>query len=337
MTLKVAINGFGRIGRIFLRATLSRNAKSQNYDIVVINHPHGAENAAYLFKHDTAFGLYKGKVEADAKKSQLIIDGKRIDIISERDITKLPWKKYGIDIVLESTGAFTKKKDASLHLTSGAKRVLISAPSDDSDATIVLGVNPQALKPEHKVISLGSCTTNCLAPVIKVLNDNFVIKKAFYNTIHAYTNDQTLHDDHHRKLRRGRAAGLNIVPTSSGASISVIQAIPEMKGKLEGLAIRVPVICGSVTDITAELEKNFEIADINKVIQKASQSSMKGILEFSTDELVSSDIIGNPNSSIYDSLSTMKSGNLVKILSWYDNEYGYSNRLVDFLNMMGKK
>ncbi len=335
MTLKVSINGFGRIGRIFLRATLQN--KKNNYDIVVINHPYGAANAAYLFKHDTAFGLYKGKVEADEKKSQIIIDGKKIDIISERDINKLPWKKYGIDVVLESTGAFTKKKDASLHLNSGAKRVIISAPSDDADATIVLGVNTQTLKAEHKIISLGSCTTNCLAPVIKVINDNFKIKKAFYNTIHAYTNDQTLHDDHHRKLRRGRAAGLNIVPTNSGASVSVAQAIPEIKGKLEGLAIRVPVICGSVTDITAELEKDFEIADINKALQKASLTSMKGILEYSTDELVSSDIIGNSNSSIYDSLSTMKSGNLVKILSWYDNEFGYSNRIVDFLNLIGKK
>ena len=326
----VAINGFGRIGRIFLRTALERN--KNNFIIKIINDPNGAENAAYLFKHDTIYGLYKGEVKT--KKDMLFIDRKAIKVISEREPEKINWKKLGVDIVVESTGAFTKKADAMKHINSGAKKVLITAPSNDVDITIVPGVNDNDLKKEHKIISLGSCTTNCLAPIVKVLNDEFEIERAFYNTIHAYTNDQSLHDSFHRKRRRGRAAAYNILPTNSGASISVIQTIPELEGKLNGLAIRVPVICGSITDLTASLKKPFTIEQINSAFKKASQNKMKGIIEYSEDELVSSDIIGNKHSSVFDSLSTMRDGNLVKILSWYDNEYGYSNRIVDFLNML---
>jgi glyceraldehyde 3-phosphate dehydrogenase len=328
--INVAINGFGRIGRVFLRAALER--KKNNFTVKVINDLGDAENAAYLFKHDSTYGLYKGNVES--KKGMLFIDGKGIKIISEREPEKINWKKLGVDVIVESTGAFTKKADAMKHIKSGAKKVLITAPSDDADATIVLGVNDKDLKKEHIIISLGSCTTNCLAPVVKILNDEFGIERAFYNTIHAYTNDQNLHDGTHRKRRRGRAAAQNMLPTNSGASVSVTQAIPELEGKLNGLAIRVPVICGSITDLTASLKKPFTEEQVNSAFKKASQGKMKGILEYSTEELVSSDIIGNKNSSIVDSLNTMKEGNLVKVLSWYDNEYGYSNRMVDFLNVL---
>ena len=326
--IKIAINGFGRIGRVFLRALLQRKIKG--IEVVAINHSQGPESAAYLFQHDSVYGMFPGKVSST--KDSLVINGKRIKILTERDPEKLPWKKLKVDVVIESTGAFTDTPGASKHLKAGAKRVVISAPSKDNQCpTIILGVNENKIKKSDKVISLGSCTTNCLAPVIKVLNDEFGIERAFFNTIHAYTNDQSLQDSFHRKTRRGRAASRNIVPTNSGASISVEKAIPEIKGKMSGLAIRVPVICGSITDLTAELKKPFTVEKINSVFKKYSREKMKNILEYSEDELVSTDIIGNPKSSVIDGLSTMKDGNLVKILAWYDNEYGYSNRLVDFL------
>jgi len=329
--MKVGINGFGRIGRVFMRAYLS--SKNPKFSVIVINHSHGVENAAYLLKHDTVFGLlpYEVKVEGDF----LVVKGNRIKVIGERDVAKINWKSLGVDTILESTGVFKDREKASLHLKSGAKRVVVSAPSEDLDAAIVLGVNSQDLNKKHELISMCSCTTNCLAPLVKVLNDKFGIERAFFNTIHAYTNDQTLQDDFHKKNRRGRAAAQNIVPATSGASISVIQTIPEMKDRLNGLAIRVPVALGSIVDLTAELKKEFSVEEVNKAFLEAAKGPMKGILEYSTDELVSSDIIGNPHSSIIDSLSTMKDGNLVKVLSWYDNEYGYSSRLVDLMNGMG--
>ena len=326
--MRVAINGFGRIGRIFLRALLERKVKGIN--VVAINHTNGAESAAYLFQHDSVYGLFPGKVTS--KKDYISINGKAIQIVLEREPEKLPWKKLKIDAVIESTGAFTDTEGASKHLKAGAKKVIITAPSRDNKCpTIVLGVNNSMIKKTDKIFSLGSCTTNCLAPLVKILNDEFGIKRGFFNTIHAYTNDQSLQDSFHRKTRRGRAAGRNIVPTNSGASISVEQAIPEVKGKISGLAIRVPVICGSITDLTAELQKDFTVDKVNSTFKKYASGKMKGILEYSEDELVSTDVIGNINSSIVDGLSTMKDGNLVKVLAWYDNEYGYSNRLVDFL------
>jgi len=337
MVKGVGINGFGRIGRVFLRVFFERNSHSRKFDIKVINDPDGVSNAAYLFKHDSIYGMYNGKVEVDEKKSEIVINGKRIKVISEREPSKISWKKLGVDIVVESTGAFTKKSDAMKHIKSGAKKVLITAPSDDAEVTVVPGVNDEALKKEHKIISMGSCTTNCLAPMIKVLNDNFGIERAFYNTIHAYTNDQSLHDSHHRKIRRGRAAAENIVPTNSGASVSVTQTIHELEGKLNGLAIRIPVICGSITDLTAALKKPFTVSQVNEAFKKTANGKMKGVLEYSEDELVSSDIIGNKHSCVLDSLSTMKDGNLIKILGWYDNEYGYSNRLVDLIKLFGGK
>lgn len=326
--IRVAINGFGRIGRVFLKALLER--KTKGVEVVAINHTQGAESAAYLFQHDSVYGMFHGKV--GWKKDLLIINGKSIKIVSGREPENLPWRSLKIDVVIESTGAFTDTPGASKHLIAGAKNVVITAPSRDNQCpTIIPGINDNKIKKSQKVFSLGSCTTNCLAPVVKILNDEFGIERAFFNTIHAYTNDQSLQDSFHRKTRRGRAAGRNIVPTNSGASLSVEQAIPELKNKLSGLAIRVPVICGSITDLTAELKKPFTIEKINATFKKHSQGKMKNILEYSEDELVSTDIIGNPKSSVIDGLSTMKDGNLVKVLAWYDNEYGYSNRLVDFL------
>jgi glyceraldehyde 3-phosphate dehydrogenase len=296
-----------------------------------VNHPDGAASAAYLFKHDSIYGLYPGDVKA--KENSLVIDGKEILVLRERDPTKLPWKKLGVDVVVESTGAFTRKEGASKHLIAGAKYVVVSAPSKDIEKTIILGVNDRDFNPKKDfVVSLGSCTTNCLAPLLAVIHQQFGIERAFYNTIHAFTNDQRLHDSPHSKLRRGRSASQNMVPTNSGANVSVVQAIPALDGKLNGLAIRVPVICGSLVDVTAELKKKFEVEDINAALKKAASSgAMKGILAYSEEELVSTDIVGDTHSSIVDGLSTMKDGNLVKVISWYDNEYGYSNRLVDFV------
>ncbi|MCH7850422.1 MAG: type I glyceraldehyde-3-phosphate dehydrogenase [Nanoarchaeota archaeon] len=327
--VNVAINGFGRIGRVFLRAYLKR--PRTKFKVTIINHPRGVENAAYLLKHDSVYGMLPYEVKISGE--YLVVKGNRIKIIGERDIAKINWKKLGVDIVVECTGAFTHKKDAKKHLKSGAKRVIVSAPSEDLDFSVVLGVNDKKLDSKKDLlISNCSCTTNCLAPLVKVLNDSFGIERAFFDTIHGYTGGQNLKDGYNKKTRRGRAAAANIVPTTSGASISVVQTIPEMKGRLNGLCIRVPVITGSIVDLTAELKKDFTVKEINKAFLKASKGSMKGILEYSTDELVSTDIIENPHSAIFDSLSTLKDGNLVKILSWYDNEYGYSNRLVDLLN-----
>ena len=334
MVTNVAVNGFGRIGRVFIRAYLKR--PKNKFKVTVINHPRGIENAVYLLKHDSVYGMlpYEIKVRGD----YITVKGNRIKIIGERDVKKIKWDKLGVDVVVECTGVYKDRKKAKLHLKSGAKKVIVSAPSEDLDYSVVMGVNSKALDLEkHELISNCSCTTNCLAPLVKVLNDEFGIERAFFNTIHGYTADQNLKDGPHPKTRRGRAAAQNMVPTSSGASISVVQTIPEMKGRLNGMCIRVPVTAGSIVDFTAELKGKFTVKQINAAFKKASRGSMKGILEYSTDELVSTDIIGNSHSSVFDSLSTLKDGNLVKILSWYDNEYGYSNRLVDLLNNLSKK
>ncbi len=324
--MKIAINGLGRIGRQILKIALENKI-----DVVAINDLIDINSLVYLIKYDSVYGRYNKKIEV--KNGFLKINNKKIKILNEKSPEKLPWKKLNVDIVIESTGLFTERKKAEHHLKAGAKKVIITAPGKNSDVTLVLGVNDKELKKTDKIISLASCTTNCLAPVVKVLNDKFKIKKGFLTTVHAYTSSQKVVDSPSKKLRRGRAAGINIIPTTTGATKAVVEVIPELKGKLNGLALRVPVACGSIVDFVAELGKNTDKEEVNKELEKASKK-MKGILDYSEEELVSSDIIGNPNSSIIDSLSTQCQGNTVKVLSWYDNEYGYSSRVVDLLKKL---
>lgn len=332
--MKVAINGFGRIGRTVLRALVN---EGKGINIVAVNDVHGVKDAEYLFKYDSVFGKFDGEIFIE--KDNLRINGKRIKVFSERDPEKLPWKKLGVDVVVESTGVFRDRKSASKHLRAGAKKVIVTAPmKDNADAVIVPGVNEKKLKKSDKLISLASCTTNAVAPVVKVLHENFKVKKALLMTAHGYTASQGLIDRSDEKApRRGRAAAVNIVPTSTGAAKAVIEVIPELKGKIDGVAMRVPVVNGSIVDITAELEKPFDVEKINSSLKKSSKKEMKGIIEYSEDELVSTDILGNSHSAIFDSKLTMKTGNMVKVFSWYDNEYGYSCRVVDLIKILKKK
>jgi len=325
--VKIAINGFGRIGRAFFKIAFEKGM-----NIAAINDLTSPEVLVYLLKYDSVYGNYKKKVESG--KDFIKVDGKKIMIFSEKEPENLPWKKLGIEIVIESTGFFTDREGAGKHLKAGAKKVIITAPGKNPDITIVPGVNQDKLKKEHKIISMASCTTNCLAPIAKVLNNSFKINKAFMTTAHAYTNDQEILDVPHKKLRRGRAAAINIIPTSSGATTSVAEVIPELKGKMDGLALRVPVACGSIVDFVAELDKNVSAEQVNKALKKAADGNLRGILQYREDAIVSSDVIGNPNSSVVDGLSTQSIGNLVKVLSWYDNEYGYSCRLVDMIKLL---
>jgi glyceraldehyde 3-phosphate dehydrogenase len=325
--VKIAINGLGRIGRAVLKIALHRG-----FDVVAVNDLASIESIVYLIKYDSVYGNYKGKIEAG--KDFIKIDNKKIVVFSEKDPEKLPWGKLKVDVLVESTGVFTDREGASKHIKAGAKKVIITAPGKDPDITVVLGVNDKELKKEHRIISMASCTTNCLAPIVKVLNDNFKIEKGYMTTVHAYTNDQVILDVPHKKLRRGRAGAINLIPTSSGATTSVGEVIPELVGKLDGLAIRAPVACGSITDFVATLKFSVTKEQINIALKKASEKEMKGILQYSEDELVSSDIIRNPHSSIVDSILTQANGNLVKVLSWYDNEYGYSNRIVDLIKLL---
>jgi glyceraldehyde 3-phosphate dehydrogenase len=328
--MRVAINGFGRIGRAVFKICLDKGI-----NVVAINDLHGVEDAAYLLMHDSVYGKYNKKV--DSGKDFLKVNGKKVMVLGEPDPEKLPWNNLGVDVVVESTGVFTKKEEASKHLQAGAKYVLISAPAkDEVDLVLVPGVNQHELKKSSKVISVASCTTNALAPVVKVLEDKFGIKQGIMTTIHAYTATQNIVDGSHKKKRRGRAAAVNIVPTTTGASEAVCQAFPKVKGKITGMAMRVPVPSGSIVDLTVELKKKADVEKVNKALEKAAQKEMKGILGYTEDEIVSSDIIGDPHSSIVDGLSTMKVGNLFKILTWYDNEYGYSNRVVDTLDILKK-
>ena len=324
--MKVAINGFGRIGRIVFKRALEKGI-----NVVAINDPSNIEMMVYLLKYDSVYGVYDKKIEVG--KDFVKVGDKKIMVFSEDNPEKLPWKKLGVDVVIESTGVFTSREDASKHLTAGAKKVIISAPAKNPDATIVLGVNEKILKKEHKVISLASCTTNCIAPIIKILDDKFGIEKGYLTTIHAYTNDQNILDTSHKKIRRSRAGAINLIPTSSGASTSVMEVIPNLKGKLDGMAIRAPVACGSITDFVATLKKNVTVEKINRVM-KDEAKKIKEVLEYTEDEIVSSDVIGNSHSSIFDSKLTRANGNLVKVLSWYDNEYGYSCRVIDFLKLL---
>jgi len=323
--MKVAINGLGRIGRPVLKICLEKGI-----DVVAVNDLCDVKTIAYLLKYDSVYGNYEKKIETG--KDFLKINGKTIKVFSEENPEKLPWKKLGVDVVIESTGFF--EDEGYKHLKAGAKKVIISAPSKKCDITIVPGVNEEKLKKEYRIISMGSCTTNCLAPVAKVLQDNFGIKKAFMTTVHAYTNDQKILDVPHKKHRRGRGAGINIIPTTSGATISVAETIPELKGKMDGLALRVPVACGSIVDFVAELNKNVTKEQVNNAFKKTASGKMKGILQYTEDEIVSSDVIGNPHTSIVDGLSTMVIGNTVKVLAWYDNEYAYSCKMVELLKMM---
>jgi len=324
--MKVAINGLGRIGRLVLKIALEKGV-----NVVAVNDLTPIENIVYLLKYDSVYGNYNKKVESG--KGFLKINGKKISVFAEPDPEKLPWKKLGIGVVVESTGVFVN--EGYKHLKAGAKKVVISAPSKKCDATIVLGVNDNKLSKRNRIISMASCTTNCLAPLTKVLNDSFGIKKGFMTTIHAYTPNQNILDSPHKKPRRGRAGAVNIIPTTSGATSATSEVIPELKGKIEGLAFRVPVACGSVVDFVAELKKSVTKQQINNSLKKAASGKMKGIITYSEDEIVSSDIIGNPCSSIIDGLSTQILGNTIKILSWYDNESGYSHRMVELIKKLG--
>jgi glyceraldehyde 3-phosphate dehydrogenase len=325
--VKIAINGLGRIGRAVLKLAIEKGI-----NVVAVNDLAGIESIVYLIKHDSVYGNYEGKIEFG--ENFIKINRKKILVFSEKEPENIPWGELGVDIVVEATGKFTDREGANKHLWAGAKKVLISAPGKNPDITIVLGVNENQLKKEHRIISMASCTTNCLAPIVKVLHDNFKVENGYMTTVHAYTNDQVILDVPHKKLRRGRAGAVNLIPTTSGAATSVVEVIPELKGKLDGLAIRAPVPCGSIVDFVAVLNAQVTKEQVNAALKNASEKELKGILEYSEEELVSSDIIKNPSSSIVDSILTQANGNLVKVLSWYDNEYGYSNRIVELIKRL---
>lgn len=324
----VAINGFGRIGRSILRIIVENDS---DINVVAINDLGNYENLAYLLKHDSVMGILDRNVSVAGNK--LTIDDRTIQLTSIKDPAELPWKEMDVDVVVESTGIFRDSESLNKHLDAGAKKVLLTVPpKDDIDATIVLGVNDGDLKPEDKIVSNASCTTNCLAPIAKVLDDNFGIISGLMTTVHAYTNDQALAETTHSDFRRGRSATQNIIPTSTGAAKAVGMVLPELNGKLDGMAMRVPVPDGSVVDLVVELEKKVSIDDINKAVKNAADNELNGILEYSEVPLVSTDILNNPHSSIYDASSTqLLEGNHVKVVCWYDNEWGYSNRVVDLI------
>ncbi len=327
--MKVAINGFGRIGRLTFRNLLNKS----NVEVVAINDLTDNETLAHLLKWDSVQGKFPGTVEADG--DYLIVNGKKILALAERDPSQLPWEEHGIDVVLESTGRFVDEKGAGMHLSAGAKKVIISAPAKGNIPTVVLGVNDDTLTGDERIISNASCTTNCLAPVAKVLHQKFGIEKGYITTIHAYTADQNLQDAPHKDLRRARAAAINIVPTTTGAAKAVGLVLPELKGKLDGNAVRVPTPTGSLTDLCCIVSKEVTVEAINTAMKEAAAGPLKGILEYSEDPLVSSDIVGNPHSSIFDSQITSVNGNMVKVVSWYDNEAGYSARTADLIAKVG--
>jgi glyceraldehyde 3-phosphate dehydrogenase len=329
--VKVGINGFGRIGRLVLRQAMN----NPNYEIVAINDLCDTKTLAHLLKYDSTHKKFNGEVSVDG--TNLVVNGKTISISAIRNPEELPWKELGCDIVVESTGIFTSRETAAKHIAAGAKKVIISAPAKDKvDATIVLGVNHDTITGKEEILSNASCTTNCLAPMVKVLQDNFGIVQGFMTTVHAYTNDQNILDLPHKDLRRARSAALSIIPTSTGAAKAIGEVIPELAGKLDGFAMRVPTPDGSVTDFTAILSKPATKAEINAAMKAASEGSMKGYLEYCEDPIVSMDIVGNPHSCIFDSLLTMSSGNMVKVVGWYDNELGYATRVTDLLDIYSK-
>ena len=330
--IKVAINGFGRIGRLTFKSLLERD----NVEIVAINDLTDNKTLAHLLKYDSVHGRFNGTVSYD--DNSLTVNGQHIAALAERDPKLLPWKDMGVDIVLESTGRFVDEAGAGQHLTAGAKKVVISAPATGNIPTVVLGVNDDTLTGDETIISNASCTTNCLAPMAKVLDDAFGIEKGYITTVHAYTSDQNLQDAPHKDLRRARAAALSIIPTSTGAAKAVGLVLPQLKGKLDGIAMRVPVPDGSTTDLTVILKKEASKDEINAAMKKASEEgALKGILEYSTDPLVSTDIVGNPHSCIFDSQLTSNNGTLAKVVGWYDNEFGYSTRTADLIQKLGEK
>lgn len=331
--VKVGINGFGRIGRITFRALAAR---PEEFEVVAINDLGDPKKLALLLKYDSVQGRFPGTVDVDG--NTLIVNGKKVQVCAERDPRQLPWKELGVEVALESTGFFTNRETADKpgydsHLTAGARKVVISAPAKDSpDMTVVFGVNDDQLTAEHKCVSNASCTTNCLAPMAKVIHENFGIEHGLMTTVHAYTNDQRVSDQLHADPLRARAAAVNIIPTTTGAAKAVGLVLPELDGKLTGLSLRVPVPVGSITDLVVTLNKDASVEDINSVMKAASEGPLKGILEYNTDPIVSSDIVGNTHSSIFDSTwTTQIGGNMIKVLSWYDNEYGYSNRTADMI------
>jgi glyceraldehyde 3-phosphate dehydrogenase len=331
MAITVAINGFGRIGRLVYRHAY----KDPRFNIVAVNDLTSPEILAHLLKYYSIHGRFPGKIEAT--KNGIVVDGKTIEVIAEKDPANLPWAKLGVDVAVESTGLFTKRPDAEKHLAAGARRVLISAPATDPDISIVMGVNDRAFDPKsHKIISTASCTTNCLAPVAKVIHDEFGIHYGLMTTIHAYTNDQRILDLPHKDLRRARAAALSMIPTTTGAAKAVTKVLPELKGRLDGTSVRVPVSDGSLVDLTFQTEKPASIEKINAAIKAAAAGAMKDIIEYTEDPIVSVDVIGNPHSAVFDAKGTMAiEDRFFKVLAWYDNEFGYSGRMVDMMRLIG--
>ncbi len=328
MGAKVGINGFGRIGRLFLRAAAGRDV-----EILAVNDLTDPATLAHLLKYDTIFGRYPGEIAA--KEGALVVDGREIKVLSQSDPAQLPWKDLGVETVIEATGRFTDRESAGKHLAAGARKVIITAPATDPDITVVMGVNDGSYDPsKHHILSNASCTTNCLAPMVKVLMESFGVESGFMTTVHAYTNDQRILDFPHKDLRRARAAAGNIIPTSTGAARAIGLVLPELKGKMDGIAMRVPVMDGSVVDLTAVLSREASKEEINAAMKEAASGPLAGILEYTEDPIVSSDIIGNPASSVFDAASTMTMGNICKVVSWYDNEWGFSNRLVDLLGIL---
>jgi glyceraldehyde 3-phosphate dehydrogenase len=333
MRIPVAINGFGRIGRVVFRILWERRDR---FEVVAVNDLGDAATMAHLLQYDSTHRRFAGTVEA--ADGALVVDGRRIPFLSVKVPEELPWAKHGNPIVLESTGVFTKRAQCEAHLKAGASKVLLTVPPKDGlDALIVLGVNDHDLKPDHRLVSNASCTTNCLAPIAKVLHEAFGIERGFMNTVHAYTNDQRILDLPHKDLRRARAAAVNIIPTTTGAARSVGAVIPALKGKLDGVSLRVPVPDGSIVDLTAVLSRDVTVEEVNAAMRKASEGPLKGIVRYCEDPIVSSDVVGEPASAVFDSLSTMVLGRLVKVLGWYDNEWGYSSRCADLLERMGAR
>lgn len=332
MAVKVGINGFGRIGRMVLRVAIER----KNIDVVGINDLTDAKTLAHLFKYDSVQGKFKGTIEA--KENAIVVNGKEIPVTAIRTPAELPWKEYGVSIVVESTGVFRKKEQCMAHVSAGAKKIILTVPpKDEIDNMIVLGVNDDALKKSDVIVSNASCTTNCLAPMVKVLHDSFGVVKGLMTTIHSYTNDQRILDFPHADLRRARAAALSMIPTTTGAAKAVGKVIPELNGKLNGMAVRVPTPDGSLTDFVGELKKEVTKEEVNAAMKKASAATLQGIMEYCQEPIVSVDIVGNSHSCIFDSLSTMGIGNMVKVVGWYDNEWGYSHRVVDLAELIASK
>ena len=326
---KVAINGFGRIGRLSFRQLLAK----EGVEVCAINDLTNVETLAHLLKYDSIHGRFPGEVKVEG--GHLVVNGKTIHVSAERDPAALPWAKLGCDVVVESTGVFRDAAGAGKHLTAGAKKVVISAPAKGDIKTVVLGVNDNIITPEDTIMSNASCTTNCLAPMAKVLNDNFGLVKGYITTIHAYTSDQRIQDAPHSDLRRARAAAMSMIPTTTGAAVAVGLVLPELKGKLDGVAVRVPTPTGSLTDLVAELSRDVTAEEVNAALKAAAEGPMKGILEYTEDPIVSVDIVGNTHSNILDAGMTSAQGNMVKLFGWYDNEMGYSSRVADLVQRIG--